>query len=534
MNDSIQTIRRSAKHFFSGTMLSRLTGMLRDISMAYAFGTQPAVASFMLAFRFAHLLRRLFGEGALQSAFIPQFESLRHENPEKAFHFFRDLYVLLTLSLSLLITLGSLGLGTLLMTGSLSEANQEIVSLTALMLPSLLFICLYGFNTSLLQCEKQFFISSVAPSAFNGIWILTVLFLYYFKISGPDAMPLLAVGVILACFCQWLLTAPRVLSILKKNCSSKIWKNIHLYSPDIKRIGKPLFLGIIGIAAFQVNNTIDALFALYAEPEGPAFLWYAIRLQQLPLALFGIAIANAILPPLSRAIKALDWNNYYYFLEYGLKHTIALILPLTFLLLIIGDTSTNLIYGHGNFSDSSIVGTTKCLWAYALGLLPSALVLILAPACYAQSDYRLPTYASFLTMFINLILNTLLIVVFHLGAMSVAIATSISAWVNLFFLTYVLSKRNGSLLSDSLMHHVNKIGFATFLAFFGTFYIRNLFQGFSFKIFFTQTEFFFPKEMLHQSLNFIYQVGSFALLFGLGFFFASTFSAKLRKITTSS
>src|SRR5919205_2129836 len=99
MQDTIQTIRRSSHRFFSGTLLSRLTGMFRDMSMAYAFGTQPSIAAFMVAFRFAHLFRRLFGEGALQAAFIPEFESLRYQSEQRAFIFFRDLIVLLTLFL---------------------------------------------------------------------------------------------------------------------------------------------------------------------------------------------------------------------------------------------------------------------------------------------------------------------------------------------------------------------------------------------------------------------------------------------------
>src|SRR6476469_3522512 len=105
MTDSTHSIMRSAKRFFSGTMLSRATGLFRDISMAYAFGTQEAVAAFLVAFRFAHLLRRLFGEGALQSAFIPQFEDLRLKQPERANAFFCDLTGVLTVGLSALILL---------------------------------------------------------------------------------------------------------------------------------------------------------------------------------------------------------------------------------------------------------------------------------------------------------------------------------------------------------------------------------------------------------------------------------------------
>jgi putative peptidoglycan lipid II flippase len=127
MKDTIQTIRRSSHRFFSGTLLSRLTGMLRDMSMAYAFGTQSSIAAFMIAFRFAHLLRRLFGEGALQSAFIPEFEALRHQQETRAFIFFRDLTLSLTFFLILLIGLGSAILACFLEWGNLHPDNQEII-----------------------------------------------------------------------------------------------------------------------------------------------------------------------------------------------------------------------------------------------------------------------------------------------------------------------------------------------------------------------------------------------------------------------
>ena len=157
--------------------MSRISGMLRDVSMAYAFGTQPSIAAFMVAFRFAHLLRRLFGEGALQTAFIPEFEALRHHNEERAFTFFRSLTAILSLFLTLLILLCCGVLACFMWFGNLHPDNYEILLLTLIMLPSLLFICLFGLNASLLQCEKSYFIPSVAPVAFNGIWVVSVLYL---------------------------------------------------------------------------------------------------------------------------------------------------------------------------------------------------------------------------------------------------------------------------------------------------------------------------------------------------------------------
>ncbi len=515
MNDSTRSILGSAGRFFSGTLLSRISGMLRDISMAYAFGTQPAIAAFMLAFRLSHLFRRLFGEGAFQSAFIPEFEALRHRSSQQAFHFFRDLKASLTLFLTLLIMFLSLILGAFLFWGDLSEGNHEVVFLTLLMLPGLLFICLYGLNAGLLQCEKNYFVSGVAPVAFNVIWIIAVMALG--NMETKSAMPWLAVGVVIACIAQWLLTLPKTYAIVKQNLGG-IGK-INLFSDDLIKMIKPLSLGILGVAATQINIAVDSLFARYADPEGPAILWYAIRIEQLPLALFGIALGGAVLPPLSRALKKQDWANYSRFLKYALTATFALMIPLTAAIFILGDTSINLIYGHGDFDSVSALETTKCLWAYGAGLLPAAMVLILAPACYADRNYRSPAVASIITMLLNAGLNAIFILQFGLGAVSVAIATSISSWINLIYLGAVLNKKI-PLFSSQLIIDLGKMIAATMAASVAAYLLR---------------EQFFEQPVLYSFSNpFLDQITSltasgmiFALLIG-GFIYRKTETIKDR------
>lgn len=446
MSDTTHTILHSAKRFFSGTVCSRISGMLRDIAMAFAFGTQGAVAAFMIAFRFAHLLRRLFGEGALQSAFVPEFETFRQESPQKAFSFFRDLYFALSLFLSAIIIFSALILGVFVSFIDLSPGNLQIIVLTLLMLPSLLFICLYGLNASLLQCEKSYFLPGIAPVAFNLIWIIAVLSFQFLPIS--EAMIYLAISVNVACFAQWYMTVPHTWRIYKQQLIPLQWQISH-HHPELISLCKALGLGILGVAATQINSALDAVFARYADEEGPAFLWYAIRVQQLPLALFGVAIGSALLPPLTRAIKSGDKTTYCHFYSYAFEKTTALILPITGALLAMGDSIINLIYGRGDFENHSVALTTYCLWAYSVGLLPSALILISAPAFYAQSHYKIPALGSVLAMVLNFGLNMWFIAGLKWGATSVALATSLSAWVNYFFLNYWLKKR-GDTIAESL------------------------------------------------------------------------------------
>lgn len=453
MDDTPKKMMKSAASFFSGTMLSRVTGMLRDMSMAFAFGTEASLAAFFVAFRFAHLLRRLFGEGTLQSAFIPHFESLRQQesSPNRSIRLFADLYAALSLILVVIIGIG-MGLCFLLGQSDLQAGSLEIINLSSLMLPSLLFICLAGLNTAFLQCERSYFLPAVSPVAFNLIWIIGVFFLQ--AVSSEQAMPKLALFIVLACFFQWIVTLPKVLAILHSYGGGfRLLKEINPLSSDLKQLWRPFFLGMIGIGAAQINSACDAIFARYAESAGPAFLWYAIRLQQLPLALFGIALSGALLPPLTRAIKEGELARAQLLLQVAVHRSMLLILPITAALFLFGHKSIDLIYGYGGFNSDSLWGTTYCLWGYSLGLIPMVLVLIAAPVFYAQGDYKTPTYASLGAMLLNLLLNALLVWVFNFGAFSIAMATSLSAWLNLIWLVLAL----GPLFNKSFFAGIAKI-----------------------------------------------------------------------------
>lgn len=432
MQDSSSSIFRSARRFLSGTLLSRITGLCRDMALAFAFGTGTAVAAFMVAFRFAHLFRRVLGEGALQTAFIPHFEALRQESPQKAATFFTDLTRSLIYVLLAVVGCGMAALAVLLAWGNFSPDNQEILKLTLLMLPSLFFICLFGLNCSLLQCEKHYFLAGVAPCAFNLIWIIGVLAIW--KGHLPYPMEALSLFVILACAAQWLVTV-RKAKIMPHTSKAAP------FSKEVKALFAPLFLGVLGISAAQINNALDTLFARYADLEGPAFLWYSIRIQQLPLALFGVALSGALLPPLSRAIKSGEESRFRHFLNMALHRSFALMLPITVGLFLMGDTCIQLIYGRGEFGATSVVGTTLCLWGYAFGLIPMTWILILGPAFYAQNNYATPTRGAIGSVLLNIALNALFI--FGLGwkAESVAWATSVSAWANCLYLAYHLRDR---------------------------------------------------------------------------------------------
>jgi len=207
--DTPQFVFRAASRFLSGTLLSRISGMVRDVTMAFCFGTSASLAAFLVAYRFIYLIRRLFGDGPLHQGFIPHFESIRRHDERQGALFFRDL---------LLCLVGFVG--SLLFVGTivLSRLHSETAQLASLMLPGVLFLCLFGLSTGLLQAERKFFLPSVSPVIFNSIWILGVVMLRHQPMSG--AVKALALTLSAAFFAQWLVTAPysqRLLHWLKLN-----------------------------------------------------------------------------------------------------------------------------------------------------------------------------------------------------------------------------------------------------------------------------------------------------------------------------
>lgn len=412
--------------------------------MAYAFGASANVAAFLVAFRLAHLFRRLLGEGALQIAFTPHFEELRQQNPARSLAFFRDLKGTVTAILFLLIALGMAASYGILKSGILSPDNQEIASLFIILLPSLLFICLFGINSGLLQCDGCYFTSGFAPVAFNLVWCGCCLVLSG-MVTGT-AMVWLSWGIVLACFAQWAVTLPSVKQILHHDLPS--WRP-RLFSKDVLAVIFPFSLAVVGVAATQVNTALDTLFSRYASLEGPAYLWFAIRIEQAPLSLFGLALSTALFPPLSRAIKQQNKEKAIELFSFAINSMSRLLIPIMVALLALGPHIINLVFGMGGFSREAIVETTYCLWGYAMGLQASAAVILIAPIFYALGNYRLPTLASLSAVVGNVILNAVLVLGIGFGASSIAIATSVSSFINLWMLSQALKKELSTEISVS-------------------------------------------------------------------------------------
>lgn len=489
-------ISKYTRHFFSGTLLSRISGMVRDISMAALFGDHPSVAAFMVAFRFSHFLRRLLGEGTLQSIFIPHYEELRLQEEKKANAFFFRLSILLTTVLIALIFLVE-GIA-----GFIFSEQNEVIRLFIWMFPSLLFISLYGINLSLLQCKNAFFSSSVAPFACNLIWILAI---FLFSEKDPSqAMIYLASFTLIGFVIQWMITLPKTWNVLiegKRHLASPIFS----IPKEIRTIGKATLFGLIGVTAVQMNSFLDMVFARYADIKGPVYLWYAIRLEQLPLALIGLACVYSITPSLSRHIKAGSLDKAQNLFSFGHKRILLFVIPCTFAIFALGYPSVNLLFGRGHFSLAAVTETTGCLWAYGIGLLSSTLTVYQSSLFYAYGDYKTPMIASFISVASNIFLNALFVFGFHFGALSIALSTSLSSWIN-----YLILKKTFSLKG---YWKVEYPGLSTFQKI-TTISLLTCLLTFSFDYFFAD---FFLKERstVNQLLHFLSNSAIFMITFAL-------------------
>lgn len=430
----INQVLYSTRFLSLATLISRFTGVARDLATAALFGATPLLGAFMVAFRLSNLFRRLLGEGALNNAFMPIYKKLHGQSEESARQFYYLLRSLMLLLLLLIVGLVEIPLYAFI--DYFPPDSKLIAEYTLIMFPALILICFYSLCSAYLNSQKKFFLSGIGPACFNLIWIVSAFLAY--KQPETEGMRTLALGVVIAYVFEWLVCD---LSFYKKFYVSQLLKKLKQFLPEIKRFLAYLSLTAVGVGAAQLNSALDAIFARYASLEGPCYLWYAIRVQQLPLALIGIALATVSFSAMTE--KGLKFEQLLDLLSDSFQKKVAYLIPITALMLILGISGLNLLYGRGAFSSEDVWETYFCFCAYSLGLLPMSLTLLLANFFYSQHDYKTPSISSVISVICNIILNAIFIFYFNMGAVSVALSTSISSLFNCTFLYWHIYKLTG-------------------------------------------------------------------------------------------
>lgn len=429
------------------SMASRILGFGREALLAAALGTGPVADVFYTCFRFPNLFRRLFAEGAFNIAFIPLFaKELEAGGEEAARKFGQQVFSVLASWLILFTALALLTMPFLvanLVAPGFSDTPEKFelsVSMTRIMFPYLLCMSLVAMFSGVLNSLRRYFLAAIVPVMLNVI-LIGVLALGIF-LDWPDRQIgfALAWGVLVSGIAQ--------LAILAWG----VWRVGFGFSLTLPRLTEPvkrlLILmgpGLLTGGVLQINLLIGTIIATRQDGAN-ALLNYADRLNQLPLGVIGIAVGVVLLPELSRALKAGDRNHAEQLQNRSLEFSLALTLPATVGLIVIPADIIAVIYERGAFDAEATSQTAQALMAFASGLPAYVMLKVFQPAFFAREDMRTPFYFSVVMVAVNIVLSLSLFPT--LGHVAIAVATSISAWVNLLLLVITLWRR-GDFKPDS-------------------------------------------------------------------------------------
>ncbi len=443
-------VARRAGRVGAATMLSRVTGLARDQVMAVLFGAGFATDAFNVAFRIPNLLRDLFAEGAMSSAFVPTFtEAQINRGDDDAWSLGRQVMLWLTVVLGVVCAIGGLFATPLvkLFAGGFEKIPGKLeltVELTRVMLPFLPLVALAAVAMGMLNARGRFGLPALAPTLLNvGMVAGGLAFIPLMKATGQPAILAMAIGVLVGGALQFGGQLPALWKL-----GFRIRPEPLRADPGVRRVATLMLPATIGLAATQVNLMVSTIIASHLEQGSVSWLYYAFRLMQLPIGVFGVALATVSLTDLSRAAVTHDLPA----LKRTLAATIRLVglltIPAAVWLAVMAEPVIGLLFQHGRFHASDTLRTAGALRMYCVGLPAFAAVGIMTRAFYALGVTRIPVQASFVAVALNLILNLLFIGPLRslgLGHMGLALATSVTSIGNLAQLVFYMRRRIGAL-----------------------------------------------------------------------------------------
>jgi putative peptidoglycan lipid II flippase len=444
----------------SWTMASRVLGLIRDILFASVLGgKEKAVAdAFFVAFKFPNFFRRLFAEGAFNAAFVPLFtERLTKEGREPARAFAAAVAaVMVAFMLSFLALALALmpWLMYALAPGFVDQPDKFdlTVQLTRLTFPYLLFMALAALLGGMLNANRRFAATAAAPILLN-IVLITVMLLVR---EGVLTMPghALAWGVAIAGAGQflWLVWACIRAGIMVRLPRPRL-------TPGVKRLLVLMVPGIIGAGVVQVNLVVDVILASFLPQGSISWLYFADRVNQLPLGVIGVAIGVALLPLLSRHLSAGEDAAAMQTQNRAIEFALLITVPAAVALVTIPGPIVTVLYERGAFDSVDASATTGALAAFAIGLPAYVLIKALTPGFFARQDTATPVKIAVVAMTINVALAvTLMQFLAHVG---IALATACSAWINAGTLGVTLHRRGHLALDARLKRRIPRILLAT-------------------------------------------------------------------------
>ena len=443
-------------------MSSRVLGLVREMVLAQYFGTTAAMAAYNVAFRIPNLLRDLFAEGAMSAAFVPTFTKFLHgSGKESAWRLANLVINALAVITGLFVLLGIVFAEPLVRLITDNEYTRDpaqlalTVQLARLMLPTLTFIALAAALMGMLNSLHHFFIPAFSPAMFNVVTILCAWFVVPLMPGlGIEPIAAIAAGTFLGGVAQLVIQWPAL-----RSEGFRYRPRFDLTDEGLRRVLILMGPGTIGLAATQVNVLVNMWLATSQEIEAVNWLNYAFRLMYLPIGLFGVSIATAALPAVSRHHHAEDVTAVRNTVSDGLSLMVMLNVPATIGLMVLAVPIVRMLFEHGRFTPADTFATAAALQYYAIGLVGYSVVRITSPMFYALGRNRIPVIVSVVTVLVNAALNYVLVQV--MGYRGLALGTSIAALFNASTLLYLLGAQLQGLNAGQLFSSVARIAFAS-------------------------------------------------------------------------
>ena len=427
-----------------GTMLSRVLGLARDVVLANLLGAAPNADAFFVAFKIPNFLRRLFAEGAFSQAFVPVLTETREQGSHEAVRHLVDrvagvlggsLFVLTALAMVMAPWVA------LIFAPGFSRDVAKLALTADLIVwtfPYLFLISLTGFCGAILNTYRRFAVPAYTPVLLN-LSLITAAVVW--APAMPEPAMGLAIGVTLAGVVQLLFQLPSLRAL--KLTPRPVWDT---KDKGVKKILMLMVPALFGVSVSQINLLFDTVLASLLPDGSVAWLYYSDRLTELPLGVFAIAIATVILPTLSALNSRAEPEEFSQTLAWAMRNVLLIAVPATVALWLLAEPILATLFQYGAFTDRDVEMAAASLRAYTVGLGGFMLIKVLAPGYYARQDMKTPVKIGIIAMVSNMVLNVLFVFplmwYFEMGHVGLALATSVSAWINAGLL-YLGLRRGG-------------------------------------------------------------------------------------------
>jgi len=437
MTDESTKVIKQTGIFAFGTLLSRISGLIRDFVIAWVFGASMMSDAFFVAFAIPNFFRRLMGEGALGVAVVPVYVRYLKGNMEEAKKALRSLLGATILILLGIVILGVIFSPLLVKLQMFGWRGKEVfdltVSLTRICFPYLFMISLVALFMGILNSHGHFFAPAVSPVFLNLSLILSALFLTSFFNPPIKA---LGIGVLLGGLLQLVLQVP----FLHKNGLS-LKPDFDLKHPATKETWKLMLPMLIGLSVFQINQIVDRIFASFLPHGSVSYLYYADRIFELPIGLFAVGMGVAVLPNFSKKISERKLDEFKKEVNLSLRWILFLTIPISFFFIFFGLPIVAVLFQHGSFGPEETVKTSSALLAYSISIWAYGGIHVLGRAFYAQKETRIPVRSAMVASVLNFFGDWILVgPLKHTG---LALATSGSAILNFFILFFLFHRKLG-------------------------------------------------------------------------------------------